>query len=557
MKVKKIIAVFILLVLVIISGVAAVFLLHHKKGNKSQMEELSSKLTPYEELLYDGNFYRTCYEVFVYSFADGNADGIGDICGLTDNLNYIRSVERDDKEGLGCTELWLMPIFPSPTYHKYDVTDYMNVDKEYGTMNDFTTLLDKCHGRGIKVILDLPLNHTSVEHPWFMEAADYLRNLKSGEKPDSKVCKYIDYYNFSHEPADGYEKLTDNWYYEARFWSGMPDLNLDNEDVRNEIEVILRFWIEKGVDGFRLDAVTSYYSEDKNRNIEFTKWINDKAKEINNKTYIVGEAWADQKIYSEYYKSGADSFFDFRFSGPDGVIASTVKGVKRPSYFGEALQEEEELYSEMSDGKAINAPFYTNHDMARSAGYYLEEDMVKQAGALNLLVTGNAFIYYGEELGMRGSGKDENKRTAFPWVGEDGGEKGITNCKGPKDASKQELTYGSLEDQKKDKYSIYNYYKNAIRIRNAFPAISKGRTTVIEDKTTDSVLTFKRALADTPDLGDVLIVINFSSEDQTVEMAGLEEYGNLSAVLTVSEKRVKFNKKELKIPARGIAFLTR
>ena len=221
------------------------------------------------------------------------------------------------------------------------------------------------------------------------------------------------------------------------------------------------------------------------------------------------------------------------------------------------LQEEEELYSEMSDGKAINAPFYTNHDMARSAGYYLEEDMVKQAGALNLLMTGNAFIYYGEELGMRGSGKDENKRTAFPWVGEDGGEKGITNCKGPKDAAKQELTYGSLEDQKKDKYSIYNYYKNAIRIRNAFPAISKGRTTVIEDKTTDSVLAFKRALADTPDLGDVLIVINFSSEDQTVEMAGLEEYGNLSAVLTVSEKRVKFNKKELKIPARGIAFLTR
>ena len=171
---------------------------------------------------------KTCYEVFVYSFCDSDGDGIGDLKGLTDNISYINDGDPKSGNDLSCDMIWLMPISPSPTYHKYDVTDYKAIDPRYGTMEDFEKFLEKAHKNGISVITDLVLNHTSSEHPWFKEAT---------EDPDSK---YFDYYNFSEEKKAGYEPLSGtDLYYEARFWSGMPDLNLDNPEVRNEIKDIV------------------------------------------------------------------------------------------------------------------------------------------------------------------------------------------------------------------------------------------------------------------------------------------------------------------------------
>ena len=125
--------------------------------------------------------YRTTYEVFLYSYYDSNGDGIGDIQGLIDKLDYINDGDDTTGTDLGCNEIWLMPVCPSPSYHKYDVTDYEAIDPQYGTMDDFKELVAQCHKRGIRIITDMVMNHTSTEHPWFTKAADYLKKLPAGE----------------------------------------------------------------------------------------------------------------------------------------------------------------------------------------------------------------------------------------------------------------------------------------------------------------------------------------------------------------------------------------
>jgi len=497
-----------------------------------------------------------CYEVFVYSFCDSDGDGIGDLRGLTSKLDYIAG-----EEGLGCDMIWTMPVFPSPTYHKYDVTDYLAIDEQYGTMEDFDALLASCHERGVRLILDLPLNHTSSEHPWFQEAAQYLTALPAGEAPDAEACPYVDYYHFSQEAADGYVQLEGSaWYYEARFWSGMPDLNLSSRAVREEIRQILSFWLEKGVDGFRLDAVTSYYTGRATDNLAFLSWLNAAAEAIDPDVYFVAEAWTDQNSYAALYGSGIDSFFDFAFAGQDGLIARTVRGEKKASVFAQALEEEEALYA-MYRADAVNAPFYTNHDMARSCGYYAWDDgsRTKLAGALNLLMTGNAFVYYGEELGMKGSGKDENKRAPMYWDSDPGAE-GM--CAGPPDMDSVEMKFPSLADQQSDELSIYSYYRHAIALRQSLPVIARGRTQALDDLSGDRLCVMRRSFADGAeysdgDISSVLIAISTGEESRIVDLAahGLGD-AQLIDTLTVSEDAVTLEGGILTLPPFGIAVLT-
>ena len=166
--------------------------------------------------------YRTWYEVFVYSFCDSNGDGIGDLRGLQSKLDYLQE--------LGITGIWLMPVHPSTTYHKYNVSDYYAIDPSYGTLADMEALLADCQKRNIRVILDLVVNHTGYDHPWFTAAADYLKALPAGEEPDREACKYLDYYFFSREAGDGMRQLNGtDFYYEAMFSPDMPDLNLDEQ----------------------------------------------------------------------------------------------------------------------------------------------------------------------------------------------------------------------------------------------------------------------------------------------------------------------------------------
>ncbi len=526
-------------------------------GSGSQMDKVNGALTVQQ----DTDDYRTTYEVFVYSFYDSDNDGVGDLQGLLEKLDYINDGAPGEGNDLECTEIWLMPIFPSPTYHKYDTIDYMDIDPEYGTMDDFDALLEECHKRGIRVILDLAVNHTSNYHPWFLEAVEYLKSLPEGQEPSAWDCAYVDYYNFSRDAQSGYTPIGDSgWYYESRFWSGMPDLNLDSEAVRGELVQVMEFWLGKGVDGFRLDAVTSYYTGYAEANIWFLSWLKSEAERINPAVYLVAECWEDQSVYAEYYRSGLDSFFDFRFAGQDGLITNVVRGARDASSYGDALQAEEELYASYHGGY-VNAPFYTNHDMARSAGYYASDDgsKTKLAMALNLLMTGNAFLYYGEEIGMKGSGDDENKRAPMYWITEEEAktseEKALLEgvCDGPPNMGKVVMKYGTVTEQLADPYSIYHYVRNAIRLRNAYPVIARGTTSVLGELSGADICAMIRTDGDET----ILIVINTSDESQTVSLTGdAAGFTELGGVLTVSKDQVKLSGDKLTLPAYGIALLT-
>ena len=496
----------------------------------------------------------TCYEVFVYSFFDSDGDGIGDLNGLQQKLDYIQDGDPLDDTDLGCDMIWLMPVFPSPTYHKYDVTDYMDIDPAYGSLDTFDTLLLSCHERGLSVILDLPLNHTSVDHPWFREAAAYLQSLGETEEIDETSCPCADYYNFSREQKAGYEPLPDsNWFYEARFWSGMPDLNLDSEAVREEIAQITAFWLGRGVDGFRLDAVTYYYSEDKAQSIAFLSWLKQTVEEQKSGCYLVGEAWTDQDTYASYYESGIDSLFDFAFAGQEGYIAALARGKRDASWYGTKLMEEEKLFASYGSG-VINAPFYTNHDMARGAGYYTRDDgsRVKLAQALNLLMSGNAFLYYGEELGMKGSGRDENKRAPMYWS-DDPTSEGM--CQGPPEMEEIKHKYGSLAQQEADPYSIYAYVRKAIHLRADYPAIAKGKTDMITRLSgEDTCVLLKEAEGEET----VLICINTGDEPALIHLDGSAKskaFTGLAATLCVSDQEAELDNMQLTLPSFGIAVL--
>jgi glycosidase len=500
--------------------------------------------------------YRTTYEIFVYSFYDSDGDGIGDLQGVIDKLDYVNDGDDSTDTDLGCNEIWLMPICPSPTYHKYDVTDYCDIDTAYGSLDDYKTLLEEAHKRGIRVINDMVMNHTSSQHPWFMQACQYIKDLPEGAEPNAVDCPYLDYYHFTKEDQKGYTRVSGTeWFYESQFWSEMPDLNLDNEAVQKEFADIAKFWLDTGCDGFRMDAITAFTTDNTDAsNEELEKFVS-AVHGMNPDAYIVGEAWTNGNIYSKYYASGIDSLFDFDFSGSEGMIAKCAKSKMSPDKYVKAQIEEDELYSSYNS-EYINAPFYTNHDMARSAGFFTGKhasDSVKMAGALNLLISGNAFVYYGEEIGMKGSGKDENKRAPMQWHADGSGE-GM--CKGPDDMEKIEMIYGNLDDQAADPYSIFNYFRNAVRLRNMFPAIARGKCKVLEGLSGNRYTAY---IKETSDGQRVLIVINNDEEGMQLDLNGdsaAAGFRGLSGILQTSEEEFALDGDTLTIPAFGIAILT-
>ena len=500
--------------------------------------------------------YRTYYEVFVYSFYDSDGDGVGDLQGLISKLDYINDGDDATDEDLGCNGIWLMPIHPSPTYHKYDVTDYYEIDPAYGTLEDFQEFLTECDERGIKVIMDLVLNHTSSKHPWFTEACAYLRELGNAE-PSVEDCPYFDYYHFTREPVSGYSKVSGtDWYYEAQFWSEMPDLNLDCEALRGEIEDITQYWLDMGVGGFRLDAVKEYYANSVQENIDFLNWLTNTVKEQKEDAYLVGEAWLNLNAYSQYYESGIDSLFDFNFAGAEGVIAKVMNGTSAEKY-GTAVASLEETFGQYNENY-IDAPFYTNHDMARSVGYYVGENAesrVKMAGAMNLMMSGSTFLYYGEELGMRGSGKDENKRAPMYWS-KDKSAEGM--CDGPADMDNFEMKYDSLEEQAQDVSSIYRYYRKAIKIRNQNPEIVRGEAEYLAKTSSDSVCVLRK----TYDGSELLLVFVTGADTEDVDLSGIVLNGHavddtteVRAMLLTGEEEVTMENSIVVMPGYSILVL--
>ena len=487
--------------------------------------------------------YRTTYEIFVYSFCDSNGDGIGDINGITSKLDYIQD--------MGFDQIWLTPVHPSQTYHKYDVCDYYDIDPAFGTLEDYVQLINECHERGMRVLMDLVLNHTSSQHEWFVKAVEYLHELPSDWEPDPSYCPYFDYYNFTRKQEFGYAPVEGtNWFYEARFWSEMPDLNLDNKAVRNEIKDIVSFWLDKGVDGFRLDAVTSYHTDRLEENIAFTKFFCDLCKRIDPDCYIVGEVWDDRNKIASLYKSGIDSLFNFPFSGNDGIIRNVIMESIKPSDFVHAMVVSDEAFRN-SNPDYIDAPFYTNHDIARSAGYYAidEGPQTKMAYALSLLMSGDSFMYYGEEIGMKGAGKDENKRAPMYWS-DDPSDPDL--CAGPPDMDEVVMKFPSLADQKNDDLSLYNWFKQVIKVRNAFPSIAEGKVEECPELCTDHLAAFYKEC----ESQRILILINLGLVEEVCDLSSLPGELKLSAVLNTSEEHIELSDGKITMPSYSIAILT-
>ena len=488
--------------------------------------------------------YRTWYEIFVYSFCDSNGDGIGDLKGAESKLDYLTD--------LGINGIWLMPIHPSQSYHKYDVADYYDIDPAYGTLEDFRDFLAACGERDIHVIMDLVLNHTANNHEWFLTACDYLRALPAGAEPNVEECPYVDYYYFSRqqEAPYYYEVSGSEWYYEGKFSPDMPDLNLANGLVRQEITAIMEYWLGMGVSGFRLDAVKEFYSGNTPANIEVLAWIQEMASSIKEDVYLVAEAWDGFGAVCQYYTSGLMSFFNFPFGTADGVILDTVRAAGRASgveKYALNLEKAHAGYSE-NNPNYIDAPFLSNHDVGRIASFCARDEYkTKLAGAMNLMMSGSAFIYYGEEIGMLGGTNDPSKRAPMYWNA--ARDNGTTNPP-PECELPESYPFGSLEEQLYDDASMYNYYRQLIAIRRALPVISHGDTTMEKSLNTGCISAQRKTWGEK----ECIILMNVNTEAAQVDLSGYADW-TLAAALSANGEAITMDAATLNLPAFGLAVL--
>lgn len=479
--------------------------------------------------------YRNYYEIFVGSFADSDGDGVGDLAGVTDKLSYV----HDD---LGADGLWLTPISPSPSYHKYDVTDFEAVDPAFGTMADFEQLTAKAHAMDVRVLLDLVVQHTSIRHPWFQQA---VAALQAG-----RPSPYIDYYRFAREPTPGYDEYgSTGIYYSAVFSPDMPDLDLDDPDLRTEIAKIVTFWLDKGADGFRLDATTSYYPQDGAAAVAFMRWLTTTTKAADPEATVVGEAWTDGATIASYYGSGAD-FFNYPFATVTGTL-NRYLAAKDGTALSRATQRwNETIHAANPD--AMDAPFVSNHDNPRPAGYLMRSLPKQKLTAVTyLLMPGSPFIYYGEELGMVGSGADPNKRMPMVWSATD--EAGTT--KPPPGGTYDESKVVPVDVQRKDPDSLLSFYRDVLALKRKHPAIARGTYASItaSDK---AVLAF----SDTYQGATVYVLEN---TDDTAHVEVLADLGLptdallTDHLLTDGTQAPALSDGRLTLPAGAVAVLTR
>lgn len=418
--------------------------------------------------------YRVFYEIFVGSFADSDGDGTGDLNGILRHLDYLNDGNLLSDTSLGVQGLWLTPIFASPSYHKYDATDYYRIDSDFGTEDDLRALLDACHARNVKVILDLVINHTARNHEWFQSFC----HSHADANPDDPYYDYYSWYTGETLPAGiTCEKIpgTADEYYECNFSPDMPELNYDNPAVREEMLNVAKYYLELGVDGFRFDAVKYLYYGETGRSAAFWKWYTDQLRAVKPEAYLVGECWSGESEILAYYP--AMNCFNFSAAQAEGVIASAAKDQDINRFTGYMCAFQDKISQANPDGMMVC--FLSNHDMDRSAGYLMLANHFPQMAAnLYLLCGGSPFLYYGEEIGMKGvrgsANTDANRRLAMLW-GDDSSPRDPEDSTYP--SSKQ--TNGTVESQLAQEGSLLRYYCRLISLRNRYPAIPRGTYTQV------------------------------------------------------------------------------
>lgn len=414
--------------------------------------------------------YRTFYQIFVGSFSDSSRDGVGDLRGIIDRFDYLNDGNVNSDTSLGVQGIWLSPIFSSPSYHKYDTTDYYKIDWRFGTEADLKELVELCHSRNVKLILDLAINHTSSQHPWFTQ-------FKQARMDGDTENPYYDYYTCvtTAEKVNGrtYQKMAgvDAWY-ECNFSGDMPELNFDNPTVRQEMLDVAQYYLDLGVDGFRFDAVKYIYYGDTQQNVAFWQWYMDELRAIKPDIYCVGECWSGETEILQYYP--AMNCFNFAASQAEGVFAKAAQGGSISNYTGYITSFQKKVQQANPEGMAIS--FLSNHDMDRIAGSFLLESNLRMAANLYLLSPGSPVIYYGEEIGMRGSrgsaNTDANRRLAMLWGDED-----LVKDPAGSTYSADKQIKSTVAQQMEDENSLYRYYCRLLSIRHRYPAIARGTYT--------------------------------------------------------------------------------
>ena len=500
----------------------------------------------------------TVYQIYPRSFYDTNGDGFGDLKGVTAKLDYIKE--------LGVDYIWMTPFFVSPQYDNgYDVEDYYNIDPRYGTMEDFEELSREAEKRGIKLMLDMVFNHTSSNHEWFQKAL-------AGDE------KYKNFYIFKKGKEDG--SAPTNWeskfggnaweyvpemdeYYLHLFHVKQPDLNWDNPEVREEVKKIVRFWMEKGVKGFRFDVVNLIskdkyeddYEGDGRRFYTDGPNIHTYLKELNEGSFgqdaeiiTVGEM-SSTSMENCFGYAGADSnelsmVFSFHHLKVD--FMGNEKWVLVPVDFQKLKKIIFEWQTGMAENNAWNAVFWCNHDQPRPVSRFGDEgrywkESAKMLGTIVHGLRGTPYIYQGEEIGMtntdftkmeqfrdveslnhydilqqKGLSKEDalriiqihsrdNGRTPMQWNEES--HSGFTTAK-PWIGVNGNYTKVNAESQLQDETSIFNYYKKLVALRKEYDVIAFGDIKPLDAKH-PSVFAYERTYGDE----SLLVVCNFYKKE--------------------------------------------
>lgn len=495
-----------------------------KKNSEPTIEEAN----PYNDVY---------YELFVRSFADSNNDGIGDFNGIISKLDYLKN--------LGITGLWLMPINPSNTYHGYDVTDYYNVNSDYGTLDDFKNLCTKAEEKGIKILIDMVINHTSSEHEWFKKAL-------AGD------ATYQDYYVFTTLPTNG---ITGSWgqniwhtkngkKYCGYFSDTMPDLNYFNEKVKEEVIKIGKFWIDQGVDGFRLDAAQHFYGDneylgisyDYFYNIQYLKKYVTALQEYDPDFYVTGEInLTSENIVKDYFR-GIESPLDF-------PIASKVTNGASSNGNAYYVRNIIKIYDAYRAVKPnfISAPFLRNHDEDRLATEYNNDlNKLKLIAEMLMVLPGSPIIYYGEEIGMFGSKSngellngtaiwDETRRLPLnfgdsyttTWFSDPSFEDVVKN-----------KNLASVKVQLQDDDSLLHTYQRIINVRNNNIALKYGNNIVAYENNNTQLQGFYREYTYLNQHQKLLIIHNLSIKEmdlpvvngKVIYMSGTTNYDNITKI---------------------------
>lgn len=459
-----------------------------KKAAAAPQPELAVKqLAPVERLAKtpeEGVYYT----LFVRSFADGDHDGIGDFKGLVKKLDYLNDGNDLTTTDLGITGIWLMPIFPSQSYHGYDVDDFYSINPQYGNMSDFETFIAECKKRGIDVILDMPLVCSSIYNEWFLSSKDannpHFNWYRWITEDNPKFNIGMKTSNHDGTAGSGHNVWVYNkpnkMYYSGFLAQNMPDFNPDTPELVTELQNVLKFWLSKGVSGFRFDSAEFVYNSAKSpagidslkSSVAWWKNMTNYIKTIRPDAFTVGDVWEATATRAEFLH-GLDSVLHYEMVTK--IVDIVRYGDNGNNTYANNMEAELLRYKQESTGY-VDAPFISGPSQNRIAGTLRQNvEQLKLAAALYIFGEGVPFVYYGEEIGMNGGKPDEQIRSPMVWA------------EGKKDRNQttwEESKYNKntvpVKAQEKDQASLLQYYKRLIRIKTAHPALFSGRFKAVD-----------------------------------------------------------------------------